>query len=290
MQKIENNELRVYISEKGAEMQTLTDVKTGREYFWQGDPKYWDGRSPVLFPATGGLWNDTYRYDGKEWKMPKHGFVKAKEWEVAKHTKCSVTFTYKLTDEDLAFFPFPSQVFVTYRLRGRKVVVDFLVKNQGTRTMYFQMGGHPAFNLPDFKEGSKQDAYIRLEGNPDHILRARHQGCIQPERFEVPYDKTGNIPVCVQTFANEALIFEKSQVKAATLVDLKGNDIVRVTTTAPCWLFWSMQDLHCPYVCFEPWYGLPDDEEYAGLYQQRPYLNKAAKGKTWEGKYTIEVF
>ena len=64
MQTIQNEELRVVVSPVGAQMQNLTDVKTGREYLWQGDERYWKERNPILFPIVGGMWNGVTRVDG----------------------------------------------------------------------------------------------------------------------------------------------------------------------------------------------------------------------------------
>ena len=54
---IENEDLRVVISSLGAEVQSVVRKSDDKELWWQGDPRFWDGRSPVLFPACGGLWN-----------------------------------------------------------------------------------------------------------------------------------------------------------------------------------------------------------------------------------------
>lgn len=287
---IENSELRVGILEDGAEMQHLMDVRTGRELFWQGDARYWAGRSPILFPAVGGLWNGTYRYDGRAYAMPKHGFVRTRRWTVAAQAPESVTFVCEATEDERAVFPFLYRLGVTYALDGRRLTVDFAVENRGERTMFFQIGGHPAFNLPDFRADEEVNALIRLEGNVQHLLRAREQGCTQPERFPVPVDAHGFIPVSVETFAHEALIFDKQQVAFATLFTKSMRPIVTVHSTAPCWLFWSMTGVHCPYVCFEPWYGLCDPEGFDGPLEERPYIQSAAAGATWRGGYDITVF
>ena len=63
MKTISNEYLTVVIDPQGAEMQSLKHTASGREYLWQGDPAYWEGRSPILFPAVGGLWDGTYRFN-----------------------------------------------------------------------------------------------------------------------------------------------------------------------------------------------------------------------------------
>lgn len=75
MEQIKNDFLTLSISEHGAEMQSIKDNK-GQEYLWDGDEKYWNRHSPILFPIVCGLWKDTYRIDGKEFKLSRHGFAR----------------------------------------------------------------------------------------------------------------------------------------------------------------------------------------------------------------------
>ena len=61
---IQNQYLRATIDEMGAELVSLQRLSDGHEYLWHGDARWWHGHCPILFPATGGLWNGTYRHDG----------------------------------------------------------------------------------------------------------------------------------------------------------------------------------------------------------------------------------
>ena len=42
----------------GGELVSLRDA-AGTEYIWGGDPAYWSGRNPILFPIVGGLKDGT---------------------------------------------------------------------------------------------------------------------------------------------------------------------------------------------------------------------------------------
>lgn len=289
MENISNESLSISVCLKGAEMHSLKHLGSGRELLWQGDPKFWDRHSPLLFPAVGGLWNKTYRYDGKTYEMPKHGFMRDKTWVVAERTADSLTLHYVDKGEDRAAFPWPYELRVKYRLCGAKVQVGFEVKNTGSEPMFFQMGGHPGFVLADFDEAADVDGYLRIEGRTDHVLRAGEQGCTEPAAFDVPLTADGLVPLGVQTFANEALIFDANQVERATLLDRNHCPVVAVKSSAPVWLFWSPQGEHAPFVCMEPWYGLCDPIGFEGDVSERPYINRLPAGETWHGGYEIEV-
>ena len=48
MHTIENEELRVMISNHGAELSGIFDKRNNREVLWNADPKYWKRHAPVL--------------------------------------------------------------------------------------------------------------------------------------------------------------------------------------------------------------------------------------------------
>lgn len=290
METISNEALCVTISPVGAEVQSVKDVNTGREYLWQGDARWWHGRSPILFPIVGGMWNGVCRIDGNEVKIPKHGIVREVNWLPTERKADSVRFEFNSTVGTFEVYPFAFHLAVTYRLEGRKLIADFEVKNLGSAPLWFQMGGHPAIALPDWKEGNTVDGYLKLEGKPEYLWRAGDQGCLEAEKHPVPFNAEGLINLEVETFSNEALIFDAHQVSAATVLDLNHQPVARVESTAPVWLFWSPQGLHSPFVCAEPWYGLCDHQHFEGSVEERPFINCAREGEVWKGGYAVEVF
>lgn len=287
---ISNEFLTLAVDTLGAEAKSLKDNHTGYEHLWQGDAEYWHGTSPILFPATGGCWDGVYRHFGEEFRMPKHGFVRKQEWSVVEVKPSAVTLTYTPTAEDHENFPFLCRVGVTYRLNGYKLFVEFTVENQGSTPLYFQMGGHPAINVPDFAPDREVIGYIQLEGDPHSVLRATTQGCTGPERFPYPQERPGLIPISQATFADEALIFDRSQIHAATLYNLAHSRLAHVESTAPVWLFWQPQGKLSPFICFEPWYGLCDTIGFDGTLSERPYINRLPAEGCWHGGYTLQVY
>ena len=286
---ISNDHLCATVSEMGAELQSLRDKQTGHEYLWQGDARWWSGRSPILFPIVGGLWNGCYRLEGHETKLQKHGFVRRQPWHCTLHEAGRVRMEYDGSEADYALFPFRFNLAVTYTLEGRRLKAEFEVKNLDERDMYFQIGGHPALNLPGWNEEQEVDGYLLLEGKPESVRRAGEQGCLEPESHPVPLTADGLVPLSVATFAHEALIFDRRQIHAATLLDRDRHRVARVESTAPVWLFWSPQGIHTPFVCCEPWYGLCDPIGYDGSFADRAYTQCVQSGRTWEGGFTIEV-
>ncbi len=289
MEEIRNDELILTTDSFGAEMQSLRDARTGEEYIWQGAPDTWSGHSPILFPIVGGLWDGTCREGGRELHIPKHGVVRRRPWQLSGRTATTVTYAIESDAETLATFPHDFRVEVTYHLAGRRLCVVFRVENTGLDTMWFQLGGHPAFVLPDFNDAGRPDGYVRLHGSVESRLMVGRQGCTRPERYAAPCDADGRIALGRATFDDESLIFDRHQVTRADLLRADGSRRLTVESDAPVWLLWSPQGEHVPFTCIEPWYGLCDEEGFAGTIEARPYINHTAPGEEWEGGYTIDV-
>lgn len=290
MIEISNNQLAVTISPIGAEVQSIKDVNTQCEYLWHGDAQWWSGHSPILFPIVGGLWNGTCRVDGQELHISKHGFVRRAPWRVVCVEADKAVFEFVSTVGTFAIFPYAFRLTATYSLDGRKLRAEFCVENLGGSPFCFQLGGHPAIALPNWDDAQPLDGYLRLEGNPTYVLRAGEQGCLEPDTFPVPLNADGLVPLTVDTFSHEALIFDNHQVSAATVLTPSGQPVARVESTAPVWLFWSPQGVHTPFVCLEPWYGLCDHQSFCGDITERPYINTVNGHATWMGGYGIEIY
>jgi len=286
---LENEELKVSVSTQGAEVQSIYDKASRREFLWQGEKAYWSGRCPVLFPIVGGMWNGVYRHEGQEYAIPKHGFARDMVWEATEMAvsgqQTGADFTLDLPD-GAAGYPFPCRVTLAYRLTGRRLRVEFCVRNLGSGEMFFQIGGHPGFNLPRWRADVPVGGYLQLEGTEAAeatVLRAGEQGCTGPERYPVPATADGLVPVCVETFNNEALIFDKEQLRGVTLLDSAKQPVVQVKSDAPVWLFWQPQGQYSPFVCAEPWFGLCDPRGFGGNVAERPYINRLPAGGIREG-------
>ena len=93
MVTISNSEIKVVISEKGAEIQNI--ISGGVEYMWSQDPAFWAQSAPIMFPMCGGLKGGKYELDGVTYEMPKHGFAKLSVFEVESKTDNSVTFVLR---------------------------------------------------------------------------------------------------------------------------------------------------------------------------------------------------
>lgn len=286
MKQIQNDRLRVEIAETGAELFSITGLRSGTQYLWQGDAAYWDRRSPTLFPQVGGLWEGTYRLDGQELHMEKHGFVRNMVFEDTTATEGTVRLTCRDTEATRSVYPFAFRLDSTFRLCENRLTVEWEVHNPSDRPLPFHIGGHPGFFYPGFDAADPLCGYLGFDHPAPESAAVGRGGCLGAHRYALPLDE-GLLPVTDECFHNDAIILDRGQVHRVTLYDKARRPVVSVDTGAPVTLIWSPYGIKAPFVCIEPWYGLCDSEDYRGPYMARPYTNVAAGQGSWKGFYTL---
>ena len=288
MELIKNDQLTIEIASKGAELQSIKDAK-GHEYLWDGDKDYWGRRSPILFPITCGLWKGTYRIDGKEQHMPKHGFCRDAEFKLVGKTADRLTFAYTNNEETLKLYPYHFNLAVSYRLEGNEIHVIWHVENTDDKRIFFQIGGHPAFFIPGCKKGEPLKAALKLDNAAPERLYATVEGCLDRNRRDTVKTDNGIWNVTEDTFAEDAVIFDKSQVKEIGILDEKGEPYVTVCFKTPAVGIWTPTGKHAPFICIEPWYGVPDWAEYEGNINDRYLMNSLQPGASFMSEYIIRI-
>lgn len=288
MEKLKNEQLQIVVSEHGAELQSIQDAE-GNEYLWLGDPKYWGRRSPILFPIVCGLWDDCYRLDGYEYKMQRHGFARDMDFKLISKTDTKVTFALEDSPETHRCYPYRFMLSITYRLDGNKIHVIWHVHNTETNEIHFQIGGHPAFMIPGMKEGDEVKGTIRFDnhGNIERLI-GNMGGCIIPGRFDVG-SKNGIWHFTEDSFKEDCVIIDKSQVKQVALLDDNEQPVVTIDMKTPCVGIWAPYGKHAPFVCIEPWYGIHDKVEYRGDFRQKYLMNHLQPGASFLSEYTITI-
>ena len=169
---IENTDLKLTLNTLGAQMRSLQDAE-GVEYLWQGDPAYWKGQAPNLFPVIGRLTDQSYRYCGQTYPMERHGFASKQEYCVESQQKDRVTFLLTDNEATRQQYPFAFAFRVTYALEGTSVKITYGVTNNSRMVMPFGVGGHPGFKVPMVEGEQFTDYEQSLPAGPDRLLSGR---------------------------------------------------------------------------------------------------------------------
>ena len=246
---IKNEYLTASINEIGAELKSL--VCNNTEYIWEGKTEIWAGSCPLLFPICGGLKEDKYILNGKEYTLQKHGYARFKTFEIESKTDTTAVFLHKSDDETKKQFPFDYELRVIYTLTEKTLKIDYSVKNLTDGTMYFSIGSHEGYYTPEgiedydviFPQKETLNANV-LYGN---ILSNQQIPIIKEQEYLPLYDKY---------FTVDALVFKELKSKSATLRNRKTGKALRVDfPDDKYFLLWHKPN--SPYICLEPWSGIP---------------------------------
>jgi galactose mutarotase-like enzyme len=267
MIEIGSGALRAAISPKGAELQSLTDVQ-GREYMSSGDPAFWRGRAPLLFPVIGRLNNDVLRLDGTEYRLEKHGFARRSTFDVVTHKADRVLF--RLTDSETtrALYPFAFALDAEFRLSGATLHMTVTVSNTGDAPLPFSFGYHPAFAWPLPGGAPRVDHAITFKRpEPARLARVTPEGLIVADAKPSPVEGT-RFTLADALFEDDALVWTGVNSRHLSY-GAPGGAAMDITFPDTENLgIWTKPG--AAFVCIEPWAGHADPEGYTGDFRDKP--------------------
>ncbi len=286
--EIRNEHIKAKIKSFGAELNSLQKIDDDLEYIWQGDSKYWNRHSPILFPIVGRLKDDSYLYKNQKYNMSQHGFARDKEFEVVRKEADFIEFRLKSNEKTLEIYPFSFELYLSYKLEKNSLIVSYKVINKSDDEMLFSIGAHPAFNWT-FKENEKKEDYFLEFANIRESKRyfLNDKGLVyNHENLEIIDNK---IALNEELFKNDALVFNDSNIKNLTLKNKNNNNFVKLNfDNFPYLGIWSKPS-GAPFICIEPWFGIADDENSNGNFEDKKGLISLEKDEIFSCFYTIEI-
>lgn len=290
LQTIRNDAMTVTIDELGAQLMSVT-AADGTEYLWNGDPAYWTGRAPNLFPYVGRLTNDRYTYGGKTYQMTRHGFAKRTVFTPADQGDANLTLRMTDTPESRENYPFSFRFDVSYVLEGRTLVIVYAVENRGRETMYFGLGGHPGFRVP-LEAGKEFDDYRLTFARPSQPCRVLLSENYMLSGHDTPYplEDGAVLPLRHDLFDQDAVILKNFE---RTMTLSAGEGSRGLTLSCPNMRYlgiWHMPKTDAPYVCLEPWASLPSRQDVVEDLAQQNDLIALEAGQRYENRWTITIF
>ncbi len=281
MINISNGILTASFSEIGAELKSLKC--DGKEYIWYGDPTFWSGSSPVLFPICSGLKDDEYIYEGKTYTMQKHGFARRSRFELESQGEATATFLLSSANCPNDNYPFQYEFRIIYTLIGKKVNVEYNIRNLADSDMYFSVGAHEAYLCEEgienyeliFEKAENLDSY-QLEGP---LLTSDTKS----------YGENTNVLALQQSlFENDCLIFKNLNSHSVILRNKTTDKKIEACFEGfPYLLIWTVPN--APYVCIEPWCGITDNIDTDKQISEKEGIIKLEGGKIFTRTHSFEI-
>ena len=250
--RIANDQLQVEISPLGAELKSIGSTG-GDQWLWHGDPKWWSGRAPLLFPVVGKSPDNAVSIEGRRFPMQPHGFVRHSSFAVAEAGRDRAVLTLEANAETRDSFPFDFRFAVTFVLAGNSLLTTVEITNRDSRDMPFGFGFHPAFSWP-LPGGAGRRHYLKLaSADEPGFEQLNADGLIRPEMHPSPF-RQGEMTLAHEQFDNDALLFAQGVGPGITFAAEGGSSVVLAWSNLPNFAVW--QKPGAPYLCLEPWHGM----------------------------------
>ena len=221
-----------------------------------------------------------YRYNGREYEMPKHGFARHSVFALKEQSGDSMTFSLASSDETRKCYPFEFELLIKYSVSGHTLRCTSTVINKTDGEMYFSIGAHPGFNC---RIG---DAIEFEKGENLRTMRIDSSSILMDETFPVELENGRTIRLTEHIFDKDALILEGLNSESLRLVS--GDRTVKFTFgKAPYLGIWAKPN--APYVCLEPWYGVNDSCDKKDSIAEKRGIERLEKGETFSFDWTAEL-
>ena len=287
--KLENEFLCVEIAEMGAEVTRIYDKTEDNEILWEGNPVYWKRHSPVLFPNVGKKYKNRVLINGTQYPTSQHGFARDNVFTCIEAANEKASFMFRSSEETKEVYPFDFELHINYKLNKKELTVEWQVKNCGDETMYFTIGGHPAFRFAKPEE-TKADYVLKVPGKEklEYVLIDISCGCANVDEVHTLQLSEETYPLSDELFAKDALVVDNGQIEEAWLCHKDGTPYVGVRSAGfPNYGIWSVEG--APFVCLEPWMGRCDNVGFNAELSEKPNVNKVETGEKFIKDYTIVV-
>jgi galactose mutarotase-like enzyme len=279
---------RAVISETGAELKSLVDLATGQEYMWSGDPAWWNGVAPVLFPVIGGMKDGGFSWEGRQYKMGSHGFARGSQFSVASSSADAVEFELASSAKTRESYPFDFRLRAGFTLERSGLAVRYQVTNTGRSRMYFSLGSHPAFRIP-FAGGSLENYYLLFECEEELERWFFKDGLVVADRTAPVMDSSRVLTISRKLFDDGILIFKAPRSREFTLANSMNPRAIRIATDGVPYLgVWSKPG-GAPFLCIEPWHGLPDSTAATGNLAEKEGIIPLDASASFAAGYRIEL-
>lgn len=288
---LKNNHLTVTASSFGAELQSVTGAD-GVEYLWNGDPAYWSGRSPHLFPFVGSLRGGRAACSKGEVRLPQHGLARKTPYQTETAAETSVTYRLCSTEESLKGYPYDFVFRVRHSLDGPALTTTYIVENTGKDPMPFTVGGHPAFRVPLVLGEAFEDYRIEFE-RPETI------DCPQVELPTALIVDTARNRLVTDSrflhlnhvlFRGEALVMDSLRSRSVRLISAKSGRGVQMDFAGmDFFALWTPVSKDAPFLCLEPWTGTGTQVTEDDVFEHKQGMRILEPGETCTVSFTMTM-
>lgn len=288
MINLENHTIKASFSAKGAELQSVYNKQTQKEYLWSGDAAYWGKFSPILFPIVGGLKDNTYFFNEEKYELPRHGFARDRNFEIEKSNDHEITFLLKHDEQTWLVYPFEFELRVSYQLTENGLNCSYHVFNPSTEALLFSLGAHPAFAVPLEKDLKYEDHYLGFNRDQELNYHKIHQDLIDDETVTLEL-QAGKLDLKYELFFEDALVFKNLKSDRIAIKNNKNEHGLDFSFTGfPFFGIWAAKNAN--FVCLEPWCGIADGVNHNQQLREKEGIISLGPKENWSRSWEISTY
>lgn len=279
---ISNSELTAVINHAGAELISLKAKNTDKEYIWEGNPAFWGKHSPVLFPIVGTLKNNSFSFKGETYSLSRHGFARDMVFDLITKSENQAVFSLQSDKGTKRLFPFDFELQIKYAIENSTLKVTYIVINKDNETMFYSIGGHPAFALLKQFE----DYSLQFEENEDLISYQLENDLLSNNTRDIELIQN-KLPLTYSLFEKDALIFKELRSKQIRLLENNIPIFDFSFSDFPNFGIWTKAN--APFICLEPWAGYSDVINTSGNIEEKESIQKLKSNTTKRHSFSVEI-
>jgi galactose mutarotase-like enzyme len=282
--RVESDELAVEVSSLGAEMQSLT-TRDGRSWLWNGDPAFWAGRSPILFPIVGKAPDNKILVEGQAYEMQQHGIARRSEFQLLEATGSSCLHELAASEASKNAYPFDFRLRLRHAVKDLCLTVTAEVTNTGNQPLPFGIGFHPAFVWP-LPGAAGREHFIELDNAGEPGLSRLEGGLRRPGLLPSPFTK-GRLLLEHGYFEQDAVIFPEGAGFGLAYRAEGGPSLNFSFENLPNLALWTKPG--APFICIEPWHGTAPEVGASTEIAARPYALSLAPGDSATFAFSVTI-
>ncbi len=279
---IENELLKVTVTDWGAQVKSVIRKCDGVEHMWQADPAVWGYHAPILFPYCGRLKDGKLEYRGKIYETTaQHGFARTATHHFVRQNDKEIVLELRESAETLAIFPWRFRLVSTFRLDGDTLHHTLTVENTDEQDFLFGIGYHPAFSMPFDAEHTYEDYELRFSHMESPMcVGTAPKGLVNGKTYCLGSNIT-SLPITAGMFDNDSHCMVNLASESLGLYEKgTGRGVVCSLKGFPYCLVWSKPGVP-PFICIEPWNSLPGYEDGSYDWEQKPAAARLTPGQSY---------
>lgn len=217
--------------------------------------------------------------------MNQHGFLRDQEFQVIASDYNFVKLQSASNTRTRAKYPFDYRFQVLYQLVDNRLEICYQIENEDHKTMYYSLGLHPGFNI----NGTLDNYQLIFEPRIKEIKRLR----VTPAPFidgssSLETIENGVLPLSYSLLNQGLVIVDTDNLESVILSQLSSVDQIEISLADfPYLAIWSPENQNAPFVCVEPFKGLPDLYGQPRNLQDKLGIQSILSGQTDEIKTSL---